>query len=304
MSNGQTVHAIVGLFPGQGAISVGAGLPWRRTSYWSYVEKISEATGVDVSRLLLDADLEEVVRTDNAQLATFALSVMGHAHYRSENAQPGWMLGHSLGEFSALVAAGVLDLIDGSRLIAARGAAMAKAATQQSGGMVAVMGGDPDSLERTLQIPEIWVANINGTGQTVLSGAIEAVNEVVSQSRELGWKRATPLAVGGAFHSPLMASAQEDLDNALAQATWNDTSVILVSNVDGAIHQRGDEWRNLLSRQMTSPVRFLECVNTLSNEVTTSVEFPPAGVLTGLVKRIRDFSSQQQIDAPEQLGEG
>ena len=291
---------VVGLFPGQGSIASAAGAPWRTSPHWSIVERISAVTAVDVERLLLDADENEVIRTDHAQLATFALSLVAFAALGERGIRPEYHLGHSLGEFTALTAAGVLSVDDGARLIAARGAAMERAAREWTGSMVALMGGDDDARAALADLPDLWIANINGTGQIVVSGTRPALDALLERHRELGWRRATPLPVGGAFHSPLMAGAQEALDEALRAVTWHDTDVIVIANVDARIH-RGSEWSDLLSRQLTEPIDFLGATLALPAAVTTSVELAPGAVLTGLSKRIRDFSTQMTITNPTSL---
>ena len=289
---------LVGLFPGQGSIAPAAGAPWRASPHWHLVARISEVTGVDVEHLLLFADEADVIRTDNAQLATFALSLVAFHALVEAGVRPGVHLGHSLGEFSALTAAGVLSLEDGARLIAARGAAMARAAREQAGSMVALMGGDDDARRALEGLADLWVANINGTGQIVVSGTRASLDGLLERHRELGWRRATPLPVGGAFHSPLMASAQGDLDAALARVTFHESEVVVVANVDASAH-RAEEWSTLLSRQLTEPVDFLGATLALASAVTSSVEMAPGAVLTGLCKRIREFESQVVLADPE-----
>ncbi len=287
---------VVGLFPGQGSITSGAGAPWRDSPHWAVVERVSEVTGTDVASLLT-ADDADVTRTDNAQLATFALALVGYAALRENGPAPAFHLGHSLGEFSALTAAGVLSLDDGARLIAARGRAMLRAARERDGSMIALMGGDDDARDALAALPDIWTANVNGTGQLVVSGTRAALDNLLERHRDLGWRRATPLAVGGAFHSPLMGAAQDELDGALAGVTWHDSPVTVIANVDAATHV-GASWSRVLSRQLTEPVQFLNATRALPPTVTTTVEMPPGTVLTGLVKRIRDFACQVAITDP------
>jgi len=294
---------VVALFPGQGSLSGGAGVTWRDSAHWYLVDKISEAADVDVAHLLLEASDEDVVRTDRAQIATFALSLVGYHELLDRGLRPRYLLGHSLGEFSALVAAGLLSVESGARLIAVRGAAMAAAAEEIEGTMVAVMGGDEEARANLYGLDDAWVANINGTAQIVLSGTRGGVDYVLANHRELGWRRATPLAVGGAFHSPLMAGAQLALDEALSSVSWGETDHVVIANVDGLAHSRAAEWQDLLSRQLTSPVQFLDATLTLPSSVTASVEMPPAGVLTGLTKRIREFERQVSPATPLEIQE-
>ena len=170
--------------------------------------------------------------------------------------------------------------------------AMARAAMATEGSMVALMGGDEGARDALATLDEVWVANINGANQIVVSGTRSGLDAVLARHRELGWRRATPLNVGGAFHSPLMDHAQEELDEVLDSITWGETEATLIANVDGLVHTKPAEWRDLLSRQLTSPVLFLDATLTLPATVTTTIEMPPGGVLTGLTKRIRPFETQ------------
>ncbi|HTT58969.1 MAG TPA: ACP S-malonyltransferase [Acidimicrobiales bacterium] len=294
---------VVALFPGQGSISAGAGIAWQSSRHWGLVDQVGEIAGVNVERLLLAAETDEVVRTDNAQLATFALSLVGYQELVDVGVRPRYLLGHSLGEFSALVASGLLELDEGTRLIAVRGAAMARAADAIEGSMVAVMGGDDGARDNLSAVAEVWIANINGTGQIVVSGTRSGLDDLLSRHRDLGWRRATPLEVGGAFHSPLMAPAQEELDAQLDATTWGETEAIVISNVDARDHRSPTEWRDLMRRQLTSPVQFLDATLALPDSVRTTVEMPPSGVLTGLTKRIRDFDVQLAPAGLDQLQE-
>jgi [acyl-carrier-protein] S-malonyltransferase len=283
---------LVVLFPGQGSLSGGAGLAWRESHHWSLVTSISELSGLDVEALLTTASDEEVVRTDRAQIATFTLSLISYRELLDRGLRPRYLLGHSLGEFSALVASGLMSLQDGTRLISVRGAAMARAAEATSGSMVALMGGEDGAREKLNTLDDVWVANINGTGQIVVSGSEDGLNNLLRRHKELGWRRATPLAVGGAFHSPLMAPAQGELDLALAKTEWGTTDQTLIANVDAKVHVSAADWQDLLSRQLTSPVEFLDATLALPESVTTTIEMAPSGTLTGLTKRIRTFDQQ------------
>jgi [acyl-carrier-protein] S-malonyltransferase len=283
---------VVALFPGQGSLSGGAGAPWRTSPHWDLVDRVSEISGLDVAWLLLGANDEEVVRTDRAQLATFALSLVGFHELLDLGVRPRYLVGHSLGEFSALVASGLLSLEEGARLISVRGGAMARAAALEEGSMVAVMGGDDDARAALETLDDVWIANINGTGQIVVSGTRAGLDDLLGRHRELGWRRATALSVGGAFHSPLMAPAQSELDDALENTTWGTTEAVLIANVDAQVHTSAGEWGELLRRQLTSPVQFLDATLALPDSVTTTIEMPPGAVLTGLTKRIRSFDVQ------------
>ena len=294
---------VVALFPGQGSLTGGAGIAWRDSPHWEQVARISAAAEVDVEYLLTRASSDEVVRTDRAQIATFALSMVCYFELLDLGLRPRFLLGHSLGEFSALAASGLLSIEEASRLIAVRGDAMARAAELHPGSMVALMGGSEQSRDALATVKDVWVANINGTGQIVVSGTRGGLDEVLARHKELGWRRATPLAVGGAFHSPLMASAQSQFDAALARTEWGTTCATLIANVDGRVHTDAGEWSELLSRQLTSPVEFLDATLALPTSVTASFEVAPAGVLTGLTRRIRPFDVQYSPTTLNELRE-
>ena len=283
---------VVALFPGQGSLSGGAGVEWQSPRFWEILARVSDAARLDVAALLISGSDEEVVRTDRAQIATFALSIVGYFDLVEHGIRPRYLLGHSLGEFSALVASGLLSIEDGARLIGVRGAAMARAAAATEGSMVALMGGDEGARAALDGLDGVWVANINGTGQIVVSGTRAGLDDLLARHKELGWRRATPRPVGGAFHSPLMGPAQAELDKALARVAWGTPDAVLISNVDAKVHVSAEEWRELLSRQLTSPVQFFEATMTVPESVTTTIEMPPSGVLTGLTKRIRPFERQ------------
>ena len=283
---------VVALFPGQGSLSGGAGVEWQSPRFWEILARVSDAARLDVAALLISGSDEEVVRTDRAQIATFALSIVGYFDLVEHGIRPRYLLGHSLGEFSALVASGLLSIEDGARLIGVRGAAMARAAAATEGSMVALMGGDEGARAALDGLDGVWVANINGTGQIVVSGRRAGLDDLLARHKELGWRSAPPLPVGGAFHSPLMGPAQDELDKALASVEWGTTDAVLISNVDAKVHVSAEEWRELLSRQLTSPVQFFEATMTVPESVTTTIEMPPSGVLTGLTKRIRPFERQ------------
>ena len=283
---------VVALFPGQGSLSGGAGVEWQSPRFWEILARVSDAARLDVAALLISGSDEEVVRTDRAQIATFALSIVGYFDLVEHGIRPRYLLGHSLGEFSALVASGLLSIEDGARLIGVRGAAMARAAAATEGSMVALMGGDEGARAALDGLDGVWVANINGTGQIVVSGTRAGLDDLLARHKELGWRRATPRPVGGAFHSPLMGPAQGEIEKALARVEWGTTHAVLISNVDAKVHVSAEEWRELLSRQLTSPVQFFEATMTVPESVTTTIEMPPSGVLTGLTKRIRPFERQ------------
>jgi [acyl-carrier-protein] S-malonyltransferase len=280
------------------------GVPWKDHPAWAVVDKLSEATGRDVADLLIEADADTLKATRNAQLAAFGLSLVVLYAARSsglEYVPLAAVAGHSLGEYTALVAAGALDPTDGARLVAARGEAMQEAADQSPGTMAAVLGLEPDLVVKACAgVEGAWPANDNAPGQVVVAGTAEGVEAAGEAAKALGAKRVMALAVGGAFHSPLMASAQARLDEALGLAHFHDAEVDLVANVDASAHRTG--WADLLSRQLVSPVRWRESLLTLSGlGVTHFLELGPGSELSGMVKRTVDGAARANVATPADL---
>jgi [acyl-carrier-protein] S-malonyltransferase len=280
------------------------GRPWTGHPAWAVVDRVSEATGRDVAGLLTDADADTLKATRNAQLAAFALSLVTLYAARSsglEYVPVAAVAGHSLGEYTALVAAGALPADAGARLVAARGEAMQEAADAAPGTMAAVLGLEPELVGQACAgVEGAWPANDNAPGQVVIAGTPEGVEKAGEAAKALGAKRVMPLPVGGAFHSPLMAPAQGRLDSALGQAHFHDATADVVANVDGASHRTG--FADLLSRQLVSPVRWRESLETLGRRgVTHFLELGPGTELSGMVKRTVDGSVRANVATPDDL---
>lgn len=290
----------IALFPGQGSLKPGMGLNWADHPSAELFDQIANVADVDVRFLVEQAPLETLVRTDNAQLATFALSaVVAHAAQLDD---VDLAIGHSLGEYSALYFAGILGLADATKLVRARGQAMAQASLDHPGGLVAVLGADSDQLAAVIQqFPTLVIANQNAPGQTVLAGSSHDLEALRATSKELGLKRVVPLDVGGAFHSPLMASAHDSLDLALADTTFEEGRMPVIANVDAQRHEGGNQWRTLLLRQLTSTVRFQDSVAQLQGSSNTFIELGPGGVLIGLVKRIDTEATLISLATPDDV---
>lgn len=290
------------LFPGQGSQRPGMGAPWVGHPSWSVVEAVSAATGRDVAGLLTDADTDTLRATRNAQLAAFALSmVILDAARAGGLGEAGAAAGHSLGEYSALVAAGAVTLADGARLVAARGEAMQGANERDPGTMAAVLGLEPDALAKVCAgVDGAWVANDNAPGQVVVAGTAEGVAAAGEAAAAAGAKRVIPLTVGGAFHSTLMSSAQAELDAAIAAATLGPSDIPVVSNVDATAHTDG--WAPLLSAQLASPVRWRESLLALADlGVTRFVELGPGTEMSGMVRRTVPDAERANAATPEDL---
>jgi len=278
------------------------GVLWRDTPSWSVVDEVSEASGRDVAGLLLDADAATLQQTRNAQVAAFALGLVVLDAAR----RAGWSwdvaAGHSLGEYTALVAAGVLSRADAARLVAARAEAMGAAADAAPGTMAAIVALDASTVAACCEKAGggVWVANDNAPGQIVVAGTAEGVAAAGAAARAEGGK-VLPLAVGGAFHTPLMASAQADLDTALRAAPFGPAAIPVVANVDAVEHLDG--WEGLLSAQLCQPVRWRELTLRLAGlGVERVVELGPGAVLSGMIKRTAPELDRVTVAGPSDLG--
>jgi [acyl-carrier-protein] S-malonyltransferase len=280
------------------------GRPWQGHDSWELIEEASDVAGRDVAALLLDADAEELRDTRNAQLTTFVSSLMVLDAVERLGIEPSFCAGHSLGEYTALVATGALSFDDGVRLVVERADAMHEAGLAAPGTMAAVLGLDDDDVEIACRRADsdVWVANFNAPGQIVIAGSPEGVAKASEIAKELGAKRVMPLQVSGAFHTPFMTAARDRLRIAITAADPRDTEVPVVSNVDALLHASGDEWTSLLSAQLSNPVRWKQCLLTLASEgVTGFVELGPGGILTGMAKRTVENSRTISVATPDEL---
>lgn len=291
-------------FPGQGSQQPGMGRPWADHPAWALVASASEASGRDVAALLLDADADELRRTENAQLSTYVLSLVVHDAVRALGVRCRVAAGHSLGEYTALTATGALRLEDGVRLVSERGAAMQAAADARPGTMAAVLGADDDVVAEACAkaAGDVWVANTNGAGQVVIAGDPDAIKEAGALAKELGARKVMPLPVGGAFHTPFMAPAAERLHAALVSTTFANSSVPVIANVDAHPHQHADQWADLLDAQLTAQVRWRQTIERMvADGITTFVELGPGSVLTGVAKRCAPDGTARSAASPADL---
>ncbi|HUW03653.1 MAG TPA: ACP S-malonyltransferase [Acidimicrobiales bacterium] len=295
---------LVFTFPGQGSQTSQMGRPWVDHPSWELVEEASIAVERDIGALLLDADQQTLTETHNAQLATFVLSMVVLDAVERLGIVPAYVAGHSLGEYSALCAAGALGFEDAVGLVAERGEAMRSAAEARTGSMSAVLGLDDDKVDAACHRADgdVWVANFNAPGQVVIAGDPDAIADAAAVATDLGAKRIMALDVSGAFHTPFMAPARERLDKALAAVDMRTPSVPVIANVDALPHSDADSWPSLLGSQLSSPVRWRQSLQQLDDEgATTFLELGPGTVLTGTVKRTLRGSRRLSVDAPGQL---
>ena len=281
------------LFPGQGAQFVGMGkdLYENNLKAKELFDKADGILGYRITDIMFHGTDEELKQTKVTQPAVFLHSVVSALCL--DDFQPDMVAGHSLGEFSALTAAGALRFEDGLRLVYARAMAMQKACEATPSTMAAIINLPDETIERICaEISEkgrvVVPANYNSPGQVVISGEVEAVREACAKMKEAGAKRALPLAVGGAFHSPLMEPARIELAAAIEEAPVSQPVCPVYQNVDALPHTDPVEIKKNLLKQLTAPVRWTQSVmNMIANGMSEFIECGPGEVLTGLVGRVR-----------------
>lgn len=278
------------IFPGQGSQYVGMGkdLYDQFPAAKALFDEADAALGFPLSHILFNGPEEELKQTKNTQPAIFVHSVVVWNLLKPTDAA--MTAGHSLGEYSALVAAGAVSFTDAVKLVRLRGEAMQKAGEENPGTMAAVVGLDPSAVSQICAdagaVGIVQPANFNSSGQIVISGSISGVRKAMDLAKERGAKLVKELVVSGAFHSPLMQPAKDKLKSALENTTINDASIPVYANVSARPVRAADEIRKLLYDQVTSPVRWEESVvNMAADGATRFVEVGPGKVLQGLVKR-------------------
>lgn len=282
------------VFPGQGSQSVGMGkdLFDQSPDARRLFELADAKLGFPLSELIFEGPEDELKQTANTQPALLTTSVVMYEALAARGIKPDFVAGHSLGEYSALTAAGVLSFEDAVSIVRARGEFMEQAVPGGQGAMAAVLGGEREGLEGLCaEISNgghpVELANVNCPGQIVVSGSKEGVGQVVERVKEIGAKRAIPLEVSGPFHSSLMREAAERLSGKLDSVSFQDASVAVVANVTARPVQQSGEIKQLLVQQVYSPVLWSDSIAWLIEQgVDTFVELGPGSVLTGLIKKI------------------
>lgn len=279
------------VFPGQGAQHVGMGEDLARQSARARAvfDAADEALGFPLSALCFQGPEEELVRTVNTQPALVAhgIAALLAAHEAGTlTERPAFVAGHSLGEYAAMIAAGVVSFADGMRLVRERGRLMQEACDARPGTMAAVLGLERDQVAAICGEHGASLCNENAPGNISIGGSAEAVAAAAAACEAAGATRIVPLAVAGAFHTPLMAEAGDGLRAALARQTFADPVPPVVSNVHGRPLTAGAEFAAELADQVTAPVLWVDGVRTMLDAgVTTFIEFGPGRVLTGAIKR-------------------
>ena len=281
------------VFPGQGAQFVGMGKDFYDNNPLAkeLFEKANNILGYRITDIMFSGTDEELKQTKVTQPAVFLHSVIA-ALCMGDDFCPSMVAGHSLGEFSALVAAGALSFEDGLKLVYARAMAMQKACEKAPSTMAAIVGLPDDKIEAVCAEVNkpghvVVPANYNCPGQLVISGNVEAINEVCEKLKEAGAKRALPLKVGGAFHSPLMQPAKDELQAAIESTNFSSPKCPIYQNVDGKPHTEPAEIKSNLIAQLTSSVRWTACVqNMIADGADDFTECGPGKALQGMIGRI------------------
>ena len=294
------------MFPGQGSQNPGMGkdLAENFPAAKQVFEEADEALGFALSELCFNGPADQLQLTENTQPAILTTSIATLRAMQSDNfAQPAFVAGHSLGEYSALVGANALSLLDAVKTVRARGRYMQEAVPVGTGAMAAILGADLQTVEEgcaaAAQGDICSPANINSPGQIVIAGDAAAIDRAIPILKERGAKRAVKLNVSAPFHCALMKPAQDRLAADLEKISFSDLTVPVVTNVDAKPVIRGEDARESLVRQVSQTVRWLESVEFLINQgVQTFVEIGPGKVLSGLVRQInRDVRCVNVEDA-------
>jgi [acyl-carrier-protein] S-malonyltransferase len=296
------------LFPGQGSQKVGMGkaladaYPICRDTF----AEADAALGEPLSRIIFEGPEDQLTLTENAQPAILAVSIAAYRLIASRGLRPDFVAGHSLGEYSANVAAGTFSFADALRIVRRRGRYMQEAVPVGEGAMAAILGLDADAVARACaegsEGQVVSPANLNGGGQVVIAGARDAVARAGERARALGAKRVIPLTVSAPFHCALMKPAEARLAPELRRLAVATPSVPIVANVDAELKRDPASAIDALVRQVSSPVRWEAVVSRLASEgVTTYVEVGPGTVLTGLVRKIQRDAVTATFGSPDDL---
>ncbi len=282
------------VFPGQGSQTVGMGQEFisKEPTCKEFYDEADKLLGFELSKLMLEGPQEELTLTYNAQPALLTTGVMIAEKLKQAGIKPDFTAGHSLGEYAALVASGVMSFADGVQAVHNRGKYMNEAVPAGQGAMAAILGLDREALklvtdEVSATGETVQLANLNCPGQIVISGTAKGVEEASTKAKEAGAKRAIPLVVSGPFHSELMRPAASKLQQMLAEINMQDAEVPVIANVNAQPVSSKEDIPNFLVEQLYSPVLWEDSVRTLLGEgVDVFIECGPGKVLSGLIKKV------------------
>jgi [acyl-carrier-protein] S-malonyltransferase len=296
--------AIAIVFPGQGTQAPGMATAWRDHPSWSIVEHAEAALGEPLGHLITDAPADALTRTREAQLAVLLTSLVVWDALAPLPEAPVAFAGHSLGQVTALIAAGVLPLEAGVRFAARRAELTQAAADAHPGKMAALLGATPEQADEacTAAPDSCWVANDNAPGQVVIAGTPDGLTAGSARAQELGVRRVTPLNVGGAFHTPLMHDATHGLRGEVTGLDLALPAAPVVSNHDAVAYTDADGWRDRLPEHVSVPVRWRSTMDTLVGlGATTFLEVGHGSMLAALAKRGAPTVTVQNVAIPEDI---
>ncbi len=283
------------VFPGQGAQSVGMGKDLAE----KYLDRANQILGFDLKKICFEGPEEELKKTQITQPAILTVSIAALEKLQTSNFKPVSVAGHSLGEYSALVAAGAIKFEDAVKIVHLRGKFMQEAVPLGEGAMAAIIGVDNNKIKEICeQTTNVWPANFNSPGQVVISGKKESVAAAGEKLKQAGAKRVIPLAVSAPFHCPLMQPAADKLKIELDKIGVKDAQIPVVANVTANYVTSASEIRDLLIKQVTSPVLWEDSVKRMIGDgISNFVEVGPGKVLSGLIKKIdRNIDTKTYLD--------
>ena len=296
------------LFPGQGSQKVGMGLDFKESSEKAkkYFEQSEEIMNCKIQSIIFDGPEDILKKTEYTQPAIFIVSFIIGQSLIDRGLKPNALAGHSLGEYSALAIGGAFDFSTGLKLVKLRSKSMASAGNTQKGTMAAIIGMDDKSIEQLCSSYEgsetLVTANYNAPGQVVISGGPQAIQWAMVNSKKMGARMVVELNVSGAFHSPLMASARENLAEMINSLDISNTKYPIYTNVDAQPVTRQEDIKDSLIRQMESPVQWTESILRMKNNgIKSFFEIGPGKVLQGLNKRIDKSIKSQSIESVIQM---
>ena len=294
------------VFPGQGSQKVGMGIDiFNHPESKPFIQEANQILGLDIVDLSINGPEETLKLTKNAQPAIFLMSFLLYKHLEKNDIKPSYIAGHSLGELTAYAASDVLSFKSSLELIKKRGDEMNMAATATPSGMAAIMGFSPEQIQNELaefSTSDVVIANYNCPGQIVISGKKDFLDKACQKIKSAGAK-VIPLPVSGAFHSPIMQAASNALESYTNQLNFHNAKTPIILNKSASEETTKERLQENISKQVISPVRWIETIELLSKHVDTIIECGPGRVLTGLIKKISKDIKVHTINSLESISE-